>query len=206
MRLSISYSADPKSQSDFTTLIDSDRLREVDPGHTCLKIPNVREGTRVGDKATFQIVYIADFDKPENQTFYACTDVTFVSDRPAAMFGVCFNATSPDDVPAPTATGAPSVNPGHDPIPLPGSAPPPANNKLSGGAIAGIVVGVIAGVALLLGGAFFFYRERKQKHRLMRQRDSARIGTFGPDPQDKLPKSSTSQNSIQLQNMGRSEA
>ncbi|KAG7289168.1 hypothetical protein NEMBOFW57_005531 [Staphylotrichum longicolle] len=114
--LSISFKSNPKSQSDFTPLFTAP-ITELDPGHTCLSLADQTSSQQftAGTNATIQVKYIADFDRPENQTFYACADITFV---PAASFNgadvPCFNATDPIDVPAPTQTGTPTGLPGHE--------------------------------------------------------------------------------------------
>ncbi|KAM5383498.1 hypothetical protein ACJZ2D_001947 [Fusarium nematophilum] len=76
IQLSISYSSDPKSNSDFETLIEADWFRSIDPGHTCVQVPDAPGDVSPGDNATLQIKYIATFDNPENETFYACADIT----------------------------------------------------------------------------------------------------------------------------------
>jgi hypothetical protein len=142
--------------------------------------------------ATIQMRYTADFDRPENQTFYACADVVFVD--AAAFNGAdvpCFNASDPVDVPAPTATGAPTGLPGH------GEEGPPlvdadddaagegegGGGGLSAGAIAGAVVGSVVGFALVVGLGFLFYRERERKKRLVRERDAGRAVKWVDDSQ-----------------------
>ena len=204
-------SSDPKSLSDFTRT--GPIITEIDPGHTCYTIADPPAGTLPGTNATLQIEYIADFDRPENQTFYACADITYV---PASEVNLadkpCFNSTSPDDVPAPTTTGEPTHLPGHgaDGPPLSTAKPGSANgNKLSKGAIAGIVVGSVIGFALVVGLGLLFYREKKRKNRLIRQRDSARgigwsaAGGGGDAPRkDSASASAASGGSIRLQSMG----
>lgn len=136
--------------------------------------------------------YTADFDRPENQTFYACADVVFV---PAAAFNPadvpCFNASDPVDVPAPTVTGEPTGLPGH------GEGGPPlvedggddeegegdGGRRLSSGAIAGAVVGSVVGFALIVGLGLLFYRERERKKRLLRERDAGRAVKWVDDSQ-----------------------
>ncbi|KAL1836603.1 hypothetical protein VTJ49DRAFT_4892 [Mycothermus thermophilus] len=177
--LSISYHQDPKSQSDFTQLMAT-AIPEIDPGHTCYSVPDQPSSIGPGTNATLQIKVTADFDRPENQTFYACADITFVAAD--AMKGAripCFNATDDEDVPAPTTTGIPTDLPGHGDEGPPLSTHEPSeegqgNNGLSGGAIAGAVVGSVVGLALIVGLGLLFYRERARKKRLLEQRDSAR--------------------------------
>jgi hypothetical protein len=174
--------SDPKTQSDFTYTINPVPVPELDPGHTCLRIPSPPETIAPGTNATIQLRYTADFDRPENQTFYACADITYVR---AAEFNAadvpCFNATSDQDVPAPTATGSPTNLPGHgdNGPPLTSATGTPASQQadggtLSRGAIAGAVVGSVVGLGVILGLGLMFYRERQKKRRLERQRDSAR--------------------------------
>ncbi|KAK3297354.1 uncharacterized protein B0H64DRAFT_391991 [Chaetomium fimeti] len=199
-QLSISFSNDPQSQSDFTPLTTTP-IPELDPGHTCVSIDSSSSsssplaGAAAGTPATIQMRYTADFDRPENQTFYACADVVLV---PAAAFNPadvpCFNASDPIDVPAPTATGAPTGLPGH------GEDGPPlvdgdeddsesveggggGGGGLSAGAIAGAVVGSVVGFALIVGLGFLFYRERERKKRLVRERDAGRTVKWVDDAQ-----------------------
>lgn len=156
-------------------------------------MPDPPIGTAAGTNATLQIIYTADFDSDNNQTFYACTDITYVA---AADFDItvpCFNATEDSGASfnhtQPTSTAeAAARNSG-------------GGGGLSGGAIAGVVVGVVVGVGLLLVGAFMLYRTRSQRNNLMRQRDSVRQ----VKEEDIAGKDSTSQNSIQLNNLAPAE-
>ena len=68
---------------------------------------------------------------------------------------------------------------------------------LSGGAIAGIVVGSLAGLAALTAGALLFYRKRQQRLRAERQRESAR--NVKVDREDNVGKNS--QSSVRMPNL-----
>lgn len=69
---------------------------------------------------------------------------------------------------------------------------------LSGGAIAGIVVGSIAGVALLGAGAFMLYRRKQQRKLAERQHSSSRgVKWENRDPQA----GSMSSDSVRMQNL-----
>jgi hypothetical protein len=166
--------------------------------------------------ATIQIIYTADFDRPENQTFYACADITFVA---AASFDPdsvpCFNATSPDDVPAPTATGTPTNLPGHGddgpPLDTPGAVETEVveagGGGLSAGGIAGAVVGSVVGVALVVGLGLLFYRERERKKRLVREREAGRTvkwvdGSASQGSRASQGQESVGSESIRMENMG----
>jgi hypothetical protein len=147
----------------------------------------------VGSNATLQIMYIADFDSPENQTFYACADIIYVE---AADFNIqipCFNATESDGTSS-SHTAAPTSSTTSTAVPAQSGSG--FSHDLSGGAIAGIVVGVVVGI--LVAASLLLYRERKQKNRLRRQLRSVRQGN-GLDGQS--GKDSISQGSIKLQNL-----
>lgn len=71
-------SEDPTSNQDFTVLIDSHHIPDVDPGHECYPLPqNTSTDVRAGSNATLQLIYEADFnDEGEqtgsNETFFVC--------------------------------------------------------------------------------------------------------------------------------------
>ncbi|CAM1508021.1 Fc.00g048690.m01.CDS01 [Cosmosporella sp. VM-42] len=196
IQLSISYLSDPKSNSDFSTLIDAGAFKEIDPGHTCVNVEDAPASVSAGDNATLQIQYIAGFDSSENQTFYACADITFVGLSDFDESIPCFNATDPegDDNDDHAASGSsPSAT---------ASATPEKGKSgggLSGGAIAGIVVGSIAGVALLAVAAFLLYRRgaKAQRDRALKQQQAAR----GVNWEDQLPKDSQSGTSVRMNNL-----
>ncbi|KAK5654909.1 hypothetical protein OQA88_6665 [Cercophora sp. LCS_1] len=198
--LSMSFKNDPRTQSDFTYVLNPNGITEIDPGHTCYDIKDPPFNIAAGTNATIQIQYTADFDRPENQTFYACADITYVAAENFNLAQIpCFNATSPDDVPAPTGTGIPDNLPGHGDNEPPLSSGVPSNeggsNGLGKGAIAGIVVGVVLGVSLIAGLALFWYREKQKRERLERQRDSGRGVAWVEDP----PKDSASAGSFRME-------
>ncbi|KAH6850632.1 hypothetical protein B0I37DRAFT_444626 [Chaetomium sp. MPI-CAGE-AT-0009] len=172
-QLSISFSNDPQSQSDFTPLTTGP-IAELDPGHTCVPITSsLLDGAGVGANATIQMRYTADFDRPENQTFYACADVVLV---PAATFNPadvpCFNASDPVDVPAPTVTGEPTGLPGH------GDEGPPLVEDDGDDDAAGAGGGGACRRGRLL---VLWWRERKK--RLVRERDAGRAVKWVEDSQ-----------------------
>ncbi|AEO62968.1 uncharacterized protein THITE_2107797 [Thermothielavioides terrestris NRRL 8126] len=220
--ISISFSNDPKTQSDFTPL-ETSPVPELYPGHTCLSVPDITTITSpsanqppsVGTNATIQIKYTADFDRPENQTFYACADITFVAAsafNPASV--PCFNATEQVEVPAPTATGViPTDLPGHGegdggtpPLVAPSAAVSTGSGggaaaPLSKGAIAGAVVGSVLGFALVVGLALLLYRERERRKRVVRQRDSARAVKWVGEEARSVGTASAEGESIRLGNV-----
>ncbi|KAK4464788.1 hypothetical protein QBC42DRAFT_317617 [Cladorrhinum samala] len=218
--ISISFSQDPKTQAEFSSALNIAPIPELDPGHTCFTIPDPPFTITPGTNATLQLKYTADFDRPENQTFYACADITYVlQDTWQALHGdkiPCFNASdSENNVPAPTATGIPTNLPGHGddgpplstgtgiPVQVGGTA---GGNKLSKGAIAGIVLGSCLGLSLVVGLGLLFYRERQRKNRLIAQRDSGRGVPWVQDDAVASGKNSTSQasgESIRMGNMQR---
>ncbi|KZL82261.1 gpi-anchored protein [Colletotrichum incanum] len=197
-KISISYKNDPTTNSDFTTIIQEQSVADLNPGHTCVEIPNPPSSVAAGSNATLQIIYRADWDAPHNQTFYACADITYVE---AANFNTripCFNATEPgeDDI---AATSSPSASASASNSASNSGSSSGGKSGLSGGAIAGIVIGAVAGLGLLIGAALFFYRKSQQKKRnsrLARMEENARRSEHWSAGKD-----SASQNSVQLKNL-----
>lgn len=190
----LTKTTDPKSNSDFNKLIDMETFKDIKLGHTCVTLPNAPSSVKNGTNATLQIKYIADFDKPENQTFYACSDITYVELSEFKEPIPCFNATepTPGDSTSKNGNGAASSTP----TPTP-AAEKKSKSGLSGGAIAGIVIGSIAGVALIAGAGLFIYRRKQQRLRLLRQQNSERGKWAATD----AARDSQSQGSVRMNNL-----
>ncbi|KAF5123323.1 hypothetical protein E5D57_011235 [Metarhizium anisopliae] len=165
------FPLNPKEDNDFTTLIKPEAMAELDKGHTCVNVQNPPPSIKAGANATFQIKYVASFDKPEKETFYACADITYVDFANFKEKVPCFNATVPEDSKkdTPTPTSDASKNSGS------------ASSGLSGGGTAGVVIGVVGGVALIAVAALLIYRRRQQRLRMLRQKFSPR--NIKPDGQ-----------------------
>ncbi|KAH7264360.1 hypothetical protein B0J15DRAFT_524497 [Fusarium solani] len=216
MELSISFEQNPKSNADFTTLIDPEEFKSIDPGHTCMSVPDPPSSVSAGDNATLQIKYIASFDTPHNQTFYACADITFVELLDFDEYIPCFNATKPEEDYDKDKDGDPhhdddddddednndNDDNDDDKNESSGSQSGSSNKKsgssgLSGGAIAGIVIGAVAGVALIGAAAFFLYRRKSRHQAALRQQQSAR----GVNWEDQPPKTSQSTGDVRMDNL-----
>lgn len=185
--------ADPQSNSDFKTIIDMKKFRELELGHTCVNVEDQANSVEPGTNATLQVKYIADWDKPENQTFYACADITFVELAKFQTAIPCFNATQPSDDDKQDGDKSES-----DSSPSASSSPSPSKGKsgLSGGAIAGIVIGCLAGVAAVALAAFFIYRRKQQRMSALRQQHSSRGVKW-----DERERDSASNGSVRMNNL-----
>ena len=201
--------SDPESNDDFETLIDFLAFRDLELGHTCITVEDSHSSLSPGENATLQIKYISEFDTPRNQTFYACADIYYVEHLPYDMDARCFNATMPGDSDDSDSSHGPEKSGSSD---KDGSEEDDDDSDsddddsdsgsgggrgLSGGAIAGIVVGSLAGLAALAAGALLFYRKRQQRLRAERQRESAR--NVKVDREDNVGKNS--QSSVRMQNL-----
>ncbi|GAD97854.1 hypothetical protein ANI_1_2002014 [Paecilomyces variotii No. 5] len=167
INLAVSYDNDPQSIDDFTTIVSSKDFPELYPGHECYAVPNPPSNITPGTNATLQIKYSSDFDTPQNQTFYACSDITYV---PSSEFKVdipCFNVSTedPEVVSSQIAGPSTSATSTAGTTKATGGTAKSDNNSLSGGDIAGIVVGSVVGGCLILGILFFLWRLYRQRAR-----------------------------------------
>ncbi|EEU44835.1 uncharacterized protein NECHADRAFT_84979 [Fusarium vanettenii 77-13-4] len=215
MELSISFEQNPESNADFTTLIDPKEFKSIDPGHTCMSVPDPPSSVSAGDNATLQIKYTAAFDTPHNQTFYACADITFVELLDFDEYIPCFNATKPEEDYDTDKDGDPHHDDDDDEDDdndnddddnenneSSGSESGSSDKKsgssgLSGGAIAGIVIGAVAGVALIAAAAFFLYRRKSRQQAALRQHQSARGVSWENQP----PKTSQSTGDVRMDDL-----
>ncbi len=188
---------DPQSNSDFKNLIDMETFREMEMGHTCVPVDDAPDSVKAGANATLQIKYIADWDKPENQTFYACADITYVELADFQERIPCFNATQPSDDDENTG-GSKGDKTGSGSESSSTSSPSASKGKsgLSGGAIAGIVIGSLAGVAALALAGFFVYRRKQQRMSVLRQQHTSRGVKW-----DERERDSASNGSVRMNNL-----
>ncbi|EGX90684.1 hypothetical protein CCM_07104 [Cordyceps militaris CM01] len=198
LELAVSYLEDPRSNGDFHNLIDMAAFKDIKLGHTCVTLPDAAPSVKAGTNATLQIKYIADFDKPENQTFYACADITYVAISDFKERIPCFNATEPSPGDNASKTGGSGAGATATASP---SATPAASKKsgLSGGAIAGIVIGSLAGVGLIVAAALFIFRRKQQRLRVLRQQNSER-GKWAAGGAE-AARDSQSQGSVRMNNL-----
>lgn len=186
---------EPKTNIDFNNLIDAKAFRELDVGHTCINIDDAPSSVKAGANATLQLKFISDFDTPNNQTFYACADITYVELTDFNTPIPCFNHTETDDGSDKGKDGKGKDGGDHGPAASPSATPSPGGKQpgLSGGAIAGIVVGSLAAVALVGAAAMIIYRRKQQRLRALRQENSAR--------NVKWDRQSGSNSSVRMQNL-----
>ncbi|KAK8141104.1 hypothetical protein G3M48_000784 [Beauveria asiatica] len=198
LELAISYLPEPKTNSDFHNLISMEAFKDIKLGHTCVTLPDAAASVKAGTNATLQIKYIADFDKPENQTFYACSDITYVELSNFKESIPCFNATEPSDG---SKTGSGGGGGGASSTASASSSPSAGGSskksRLSGGAIAGIVIGSVAGVALVAAAVLLVFRRKQQRLRVLRQQNSER-GKWAASEQ---ARDSQSQGSVRMNNL-----
>ncbi|KAL8377127.1 hypothetical protein RB595_008005 [Gaeumannomyces hyphopodioides] len=150
---SLSFSNDPKSNSDFTQQAVSHTIGRVEAGHQCYRLAAVPSAVKAGDNATIQLEYRSKY-KTENdgrdQTFYACADIQFVDTAAFKSNIPCFNVTSEEFV---TPQGS---------SPSPSTTENASAGGLSTGAIAGIAVGTIVGSLAVVGLiAFLVFKKRR---------------------------------------------
>ncbi|KAH7132271.1 hypothetical protein B0J11DRAFT_521304 [Dendryphion nanum] len=163
----ISYAENPTRQAEFSS-ITNENATDIDPGHQCYKLNQI-EGKTAGQNATIQMEYWAEYEgenNGNNQSFFACADITFVESKDFTTQIPCFNVTT-DNFNEPTPTGtkptSSATNLGSSSSNSASSIPAPSSGGLSTGAKAGIAVGAIVGGLAIIGAiAFFIFRHGKQ--------------------------------------------
>lgn len=174
-----------------------EKFRELDLGHTCVSIDDAADSVKAGANATLQVKYIADWDKPENQTFYACADITFVELANFQTRIPCFNATQPsEDENEGGSKGGDKTGSGSESSATSTPSASKGKSGLSGGAIAGIVIGSLAGVAALGVVGFLVYRRKQQRLSALRQQHSSRGVKW-----DERGRDSASNGSVRMNNL-----
>jgi hypothetical protein len=154
---------DPTGNSDFSTLVPGTDFPEIEPGHECYSVPNPPSSVAAGANATLQLRYTSTFDTGTNGTYYACADIQYVALADFTTSIPCFNVTEDTTyttsaagvATTATATGSTSTSISSSSS---SSSSSSHDKGLSGGAIAGIVVGSIAGAAILGTILFVAYR------------------------------------------------
>ncbi|EFX02232.1 cytokine inducing-glycoprotein [Grosmannia clavigera kw1407] len=187
VQISISYSDNPLTNSDFEVLVSSKRIKDLYEGHTCIILPNPPSNISVGDVATLQVIYESVWDDSTvNQTFYACADIKYILDADFTQNSYCFNATTDSNTAATTTATSSS---GTESIST--SSSKKSKKGISNGAIAGAVVGSVCGAAILVVAGFLLYRlgATHQRQLLMRYHmNNMALGEMG----NKTPESTTS--------------
>ncbi|CRK30475.1 hypothetical protein HYQ45_011439 [Verticillium longisporum] len=169
VHVGVSYSNNPTSASDFETFYGPDQVGALDLGHTCITVPDHPASVTAGSNATYRILYVANFEENEadRTTHYACADVEFVEFAAFDEEIPCFNSTISD--PEVKEDGSVSVTTTDENGKTPHTVEDFTASEdkglsgLAGGEIAGVVVGVVAGLGLLAALAFFLVRRKNQK-------------------------------------------
>ncbi|KAB8237553.1 uncharacterized protein BDW43DRAFT_307073 [Aspergillus alliaceus] len=178
VQIAVSHKNNPSTNDDFEAFIDGSSIKDIEPGHECYPVPNPSIDVEEGSNATFQIKYTSDFETDKNETYYACADVRYVAASKFTTQVPCFNVTADEftaatttaAVPGATATSGSSSSSSNG---MDATNAKSSGSGLSGGAIAGIVVGCVAAVVIAI--AFLFGSRRfLQKYRSYRQKASVR--------------------------------
>ncbi|CAK7226916.1 hypothetical protein SBRCBS47491_006390 [Sporothrix bragantina] len=191
----MAYDNDPTSQSDFDEQVVNN-VTEIAPGHQCYKIDEIPRSVKAGTNATIQLQYWAVYEgenNNQNETFYACADITFVDADDFTGQIPCFNVTASDfdsegsstttaaGTTATKASGATTTAAAGAGQTTAASSSDSSSDSttsssksggLSGGAKAGIAVGSIAGAAIIVALGFFIYARKRRTGYLERRRAS----------------------------------
>ncbi|KAF2113145.1 hypothetical protein BDV96DRAFT_614028 [Lophiotrema nucula] len=164
----VAYANNPLQQAQFSDQVVSN-ISEIAPGHQCYKLDQF-EDVSAGTNATIQLEYWSEYEgenKGNNQSFFACADITFVEAKDFTIQVPCFNVTS-DDFNAPTPSTSSTLPSATDASQASQTAAASSlsasssSSSLSAGAKAGIAVGsIVGGVAITALVAFIVWRRGK---------------------------------------------
>ena len=177
-------------ESDFADISSPGPVGDLDPGHSCLPVPDPPSEVTEGSNATFRLWYEASPEEEGGRTedYYACADVTFVAIEAFTESIPCFNVTeeepriSTDPNVNVTLTSSGSESSTSDSLSASEVASHVAdatdvdegkNSGLSKGGIAGVVIGCVAAVALIIASVIFFVRYRRANSEARRAKEAA---------------------------------
>ncbi|CAK7237990.1 hypothetical protein SBRCBS47491_010234 [Sporothrix bragantina] len=170
VNMAISYNDNPSVNGDFVNIVDYSNFPVLDPGNECYAVPDPSSKVLSGQKATLQLSYAA-MESGRYRTFYACADIVFVPLSDFTETISCYNYS--------IETGVTTTNPGVAPTPALKST----KRKLSGGAIAGIVVGIVV-FFMLIALALLFRTSQRVKRAARITENHLRLQALrrNPDP------------------------
>ncbi|CAK7200103.1 hypothetical protein SEUCBS139899_002792 [Sporothrix eucalyptigena] len=189
----IAFTNDPTSQTEFQEQVVNN-VTEIVPGHQCYKIDPIPSSIKAGSNATIQLQYWAVYEgenNNQNETFFACADITFVDDDDFTGSVPCFNVTASEfdsegssttttagsaatatTTSTSTAAGAGQTTAASSSDSTSSDSTTTHKSGLSAGAKAGIAVGSIAGAAAIAALAIFMYARKRRTGYLERRRAS----------------------------------
>ncbi|PKS05594.1 hypothetical protein jhhlp_008112 [Lomentospora prolificans] len=187
VEVSISFSENPATNEDFITIVPASHIRSLDMSHYCFDMPSLPSSAVAGLNATLQLRYTAEYIDPnhthkfkrhtaENQTFYACSDITFVEPAVFTYTIPCFNVTADAHAGESGETGEEhehshennetSSESTEGQSRASGSS---GSSGLSKEAIAGVVIGCVVGVGIVASLGFYLYRRDRREKQVAQQ-------------------------------------
>lgn len=132
----------------FETIVEGLKVGAKKPGYRCVSAPHQFHRFKAGTELTIELSYRSNQAVPGNKTEksevgkprYACADIVLVDDGKVKESAMCPHAGEPNS----------------------SSSADDKSTGLSKGAIIGIVVGVIAVLAIAISGGLFMMKRRRQ--------------------------------------------